>query len=146
MPESDVLPQIIKRREGLKTARSKPLYTSQIWFQVCDQKTNSKTFPSDLTMSSMIQFYHNIHKSTTLSNYRIEYLDIWHVMWPVKYNQCCMPNWQRIVCIRDVGSNDVIDCLQGLSRDRQTTAGWHQDRPRTWSPSRCLTSYSCQIC
>ena len=86
-----------QKEKSLKTARSK---TTQIWFQVCDQETNSKTFPSDHKTSLMIQHLH-LHDLSWLKDRIFRYL-MGYVTCQV--NLCCMPNWQWIVCIWDVGS------------------------------------------
>ena len=81
-------PALITRtkREGLKTARSKPLQTYFLHL-------GFKSATSRLTLRLSLKTQHTLLYPTLC-------LDMWHFMWFVMYFSC-MPNWQQM-CNRGV--------------------------------------------
>merc|ERR1712038_2174690 len=87
------------KREGLKSARSKPCPVSG--FRSATRNANSKTFPSDTTLS---QPTHATSQTTTQlpqSTTNLPHVHVLYVVYMAFYVIChilnsCMPNWQQL--------------------------------------------------
>merc|ERR1712242_357529 len=87
------------KREGLKSARSKPCPVSG--FRSVTRNANSKTFPSDTTLS---QPTHATSQTTTQlpqSTTNLPHVHVLYVVYMAFYVIChilnsCMPNWQQL--------------------------------------------------
>merc|ERR1711878_116497 len=108
------------KREGLKSARSKPCPVSG--FRSATRNANSKTFPSDTTLS---QPTHATSQTTTQlpqSTTNLPHVHVFYVVYMTFYVIChilnsCMPNWQQLAM-----EGGVMASLPDDGHDGQTTA------------------------
>merc|ERR1719411_380598 len=110
------------KREGLKSARSKPCPVSG--FRSATRNANSKTFPSDTTLS---QPTHATSQTTTqlpqsTTNLPHVHVHVLYVVYMTFYVIChilnsCMPNWQQLAV-----EGAVMASLPDDGHDGQTTA------------------------